>query len=52
MTDLNNLIRSLTTDNAILNDKLYDLLHINLQQPITKKMNNQINHILFIYGFT
>ena len=36
----------------ILNDKLYDLLHINLQQPITKKMNKQINHILFIYGFT
>lgn len=46
------LLRGIDRKLEILNDKLYDLSHINLQKPITKKMNNQINHILFIYGFT
>jgi hypothetical protein len=46
------VLREIDRKLEILNDKLYDLSHINLQQPITKKMNKQINHILFIYGFT
>jgi hypothetical protein len=40
------LLRGIDRKLEILNDKLYDLSHINLQQPITKKMNKQINHIL------
>jgi len=46
------LLREINRKLEILNDKLYDLIHINLQKPITKKMNKKINHILFIYGFT
>jgi len=46
------LLREIDRKLKILNDKLSNLLDINLQKPITIKMNKQINHILFIYGFT
>jgi hypothetical protein len=46
------VLRKIDRKLEILNDELYDLLHINLQQPITKRMNKQIDSILFMYGFT
>ena len=46
------VLREIDRKLEILNDKLYDLSHINLQQPITKKMNKKIDSILFMYGFT
>jgi len=46
------LRRNITIDIDDIRDNLESLLSINLEKPITKKMNKKINDILFIYGFT